>query len=443
MARFCREAVALLAFSTGAHASSTKDCLVNTGTSAAGCQCTDMTGNATCVNLHCHCHAGGCAGDDGKCHAGVTNAQVGGAGQVYRIRNARWPNWYMESRSDSASLYVGKGEDRASARTYQWTLMTPPSTDSSLLTMMMTVYRPEHAITFGTKRVCSVVINGTELELDDNVTRSGQEIEILEPGPEGLPVEGLGFNGETLEPVEENETARLLDSQSNTSDDPNGEWYEDSEEEELLSSLVYREPLSYRSRYSSYYSRSRYSSYYSRSRDVSYYSRSRSYYSRSRSYYSSYYSSYGGYNSDRRRSYCRDVLVGNAVKVTGSTSSVDQLTMKLEQAPVSSGDARVPLFMIQSAKYGGRYLHVAKFSSSVDIHTGDPGAGGYWFLDPPPPNSFTNGAQSFQGTKCSWWCGGVGDVSDVGLMYVNQAHSTCVPLFGFLFATVAAVSNQR
>jgi len=439
--------VSALALAAGAAGQSSPVCLKNAGPSAAGCDCSGVGGVATCALNHCVCT--GCAGSDSRCYDSRENTPVGGAGKVYRIRNARWTNWYLESESSAANLWVGKGKDRAAGRTYQWTLRALPADTVSTSYLMMTEFRRDNALNMGTRRVCSVVVNGTELEMDDNTSQATDALEHDGPGPDGFPVEGQGMNGEdlALEPIEENETAKQLELAGRSQDDPDGDWFEDDEELQDVQQMVRREELSYRSRSASYYSRSRSSSYYSRSRYTSYYSRSRTYYSsssrsrsRSRSYssYSNYgYSAYGGYNdyaygyyahaTPRRRTYCRDVLVGNAVSVTGNLVH-SKTTMRLTKAPVTSKNQAAPLFMISASAYPDNYLFIPKFSSTADINKGDPGAGGYWFFDPPLPGGEVDKIPVYSGAKCKWYCGSPGKIKDLGMTFVNKAFTQSVSL---------------
>jgi len=464
-----------LTFALGAVGSSTRNCIVNTGRADAGCNCTDVGEAATCVTQKCHCSSGGCAGSDGQCYD-QTNTQVGGTGQVYRIRNARWPKWYLELDKDSTQLMVRKGRKIAQAKTFQWNLMRlPTSDDQPPAHLMSTEFKRDWALNGGTRRVCSVLVNGTELELSNSSTTS-DTLQLEEPGPDGYPVQGLGMNGEELEFTEENETVRAKEIAERSEDDPDGEWFEDGEEEELLQArpeaMVKREELSYRSRYGSYYSRSRYSSY--SSYGGSYYSRSRyssyssygsygysSYYSRSRTYYSSGYNNYGynnygynnygynnygynnygynnyaGYNNygysaystyydsgPRRRTYCRDVPVASAVSlVAGSTVPQDKLTMKITRAPVASGksNGNVPLVMLSTKSDNTYFLWVPRYSSRVEVSVGNPGAGAYWFFDPPLPDAELAKLPD-QTAACTSGCGSVGRIKDVGTVIVNRA----------------------
>merc|ERR1719296_259825 len=101
--------------------------------------------------------------------------------------------------------------------------------------MMFTEYRTNHAMVYGTERVCSVVVNGTELDLaDENNTGAGHVLENDAPGPDGVQVEGMGMNGEdlALEFIVENETARALEIAERPEDDPDGDWFEGDDENE-------------------------------------------------------------------------------------------------------------------------------------------------------------------------------------------------------------------
>jgi len=453
---------------------STRDCLSNSGfagpdqnTSASEqCDCSAVGDSTVCVSELCHCTGGTCAGTDGKCHAGG-NTQVGGPGQIYRIRNARWPNWYLEMEQSTGALWVRKGRKRAEAKTYQWALMMPPNTSGSHY-FMFSEFRPDHALVYGSRRTCTAVDDGEEVLLEDDSSTNTDGLGLArdeEPGPDGFPVEGLGLNGEPLEPVVENETARQLELMEREDDDidgdTDGDWFEDTEEGELLKEMVHREEASYRSRVGAYYSRSRASLAArrsgsrrrrrrrrvgsrrrsgSRSRGGSFYSRSRSYHS----YHSTLRRRFGATATRRRRyaikvggpSYCRDLIVPNAIKVSGTQMAPDLLAMKFTKAPMASTSSAAALLMISSVTSPDHFLFVPRFTSGVSVFNGDPGAGGYWFFDPPLPSTDVAKVSAHVGAKCSSNCGSVGSIDDLGITFVNEAPKVQLPTLLFCFMVI-------
>lgn len=374
---------------------------------------------------------------------------------MYKIRNARWPKWYMYIRSSDTQLRVREGSGSTNGPEYQWTVLTPPMGTSYL---MFTEQNRDLALTYGSRRLCTEIRDGVELELmnasDDEFPDDDQE-----PGPDGLQPEGLGLNGEEIEPITENAEVREAEIAGREDDDDYEEmlWFEDEEDESLENetadvngSVAEVGELSSSHRSRSYYSarrrrdrrrrrrdrrrfysgRSRsYSSsrsrsyYYSRSRSTTYYYRSRTYYSRSRNFnsYNYYYNSYY-YAAPRRRVYCRNVPVPTGVNVETAGASFATLGMKFEVAPVGSGVPGLPLYMISASAYPGKYLFVPRFSSGVDIHNGDPGAGAYWFFDPPLPSDDAAVIPNFAGRRCSWFCANPGNIAGSGGSFVDGAH---------------------
>lgn len=389
------------------------------------------------------CEDDTCAGDTGICVANQKNTQIGG---VYRVRNARWPDWYMYIRSSSREPRVYEGRSNAGGAVSQFTLLkppSPPSTQQTGLYFLFTEWLRDATLTVTSRRVCSVVINGTELELEN---KTAPPDETLEPGPDGFEEEGHDLNGVPLEPVSQNETAKQLEIAGREEGDEDSdtlEWFEelDGGDDDELAPQGQRQggtaELSYRSRYSStYYSRSRYYSYYSRSRSFYYSDRRR--FGRSRSFYSSYY------YHDRRRVYCRDVAVSTVLEVDSTpTPSVNKLALKLEHAPVKSDNPQMQLLMFGPPSYPGSYLYVGRYSSSVDVYRGDPGAGGYWFFDPPLPSSVGSNIAQYSGSRCSWWCGSVGKASDIGVTFISAARLCCSPtgVVAMLAHATVAIAN--
>merc|ERR1719330_571121 len=66
--------------------------------------------------------------------------------------------------------------------------------------------------------------------------------------------------------------------------------------------------------------------------------------------------------------------------------TVKQVGFYFTKVPVDSPDDEVPL-MISSAQYANRYLYIPQMELTVETYKNDPGAGGYWFFEPPRARS--------------------------------------------------------
>lgn len=433
----------LLATATMASAN-TRTCFAHAGTSSSGCVCSNE-GASTCMLDVCLCSLGGCSGDDNKCYEGQPNVQMGGENnsQVYRIVNARWPKWYMYVSTSNAQIYVKEGRHNTEPTNFQWTIMTPPSSNQHPSRLMFSEWQREASLVYGTRRLCTHIQDGVELELM-NASAGEEPDDDIPPGPDGIMPAGFNVNGEAEELVVENETAReeeiALNEQAGDEDD----WLDLDDEEEEAGNQAELGELSHRSRYTSTrsrsYSSSRSRSYvYSRSRSFSSFShRSRTFYHRSRSFNSYTYYYYDTYTDSRRRTYCRDVAYATVVNVASASTTWESAGIQIEAAPVSSGVPGIDLYMLRAAKYPNQYLFVPRFASTVDVHLGDPGAGAYWFFDPPLPAGTESSFSAFTGTRCSWFCAEVGDIVEATL--VSGAHRPGKVITFFVGAAAAASS---
>jgi len=150
----CIFALALVGTSASSSSGlSTRDCLVN----------------------KIFCEASDCIGSDQGCY-NHSNTQVGGAGGVYRIRNAEYPEWYLElRRGDNRWISaVGKGRERAAGKNFQWTIMKLPSQTASSSYMMFTERLRDHAMTYD-MMICHEDSNVTSGEVSGAATTAEQQ----------------------------------------------------------------------------------------------------------------------------------------------------------------------------------------------------------------------------------------------------------------------------
>lgn len=97
-------------------------CIENTGGICVSENCYDWRGQTTCSSGRCFCTGGHCAGSDQACHDPATDPykQIGGD---FRIRNARWPDHYMDV-DFTGNVDVTSSPDGDDSK---FTLWLPPS----------------------------------------------------------------------------------------------------------------------------------------------------------------------------------------------------------------------------------------------------------------------------------------------------------------------------
>jgi len=100
--------LASLCGSVQASSGNTVDCIVNTGGGCMTSACFDWRGPSRCDTGRCYCTDGTCAGGDGIC---TNTPYLKPANNTqYRIRNARWPEYYMDV-AWTGNVYVGSSAD--------------------------------------------------------------------------------------------------------------------------------------------------------------------------------------------------------------------------------------------------------------------------------------------------------------------------------------------
>lgn len=120
-----------LALAGTAAAGNDRLCIQNTGGMCSMSDCAAFRGTTTCDKAagfgRCFCPNGGCSGTDEVCYDATAKpyAEIGGPGQVYQIRNARFPAQYLQMR-DSVTGAVLTSEDRSLPKS-GFTLVLPPA----------------------------------------------------------------------------------------------------------------------------------------------------------------------------------------------------------------------------------------------------------------------------------------------------------------------------
>lgn len=84
------------------------------------------------------------------------------------------------------------------------------------------------------------------------------------------------------------------------------------------------------------------------------------------------------------------------------------------KAPVESLEENRTLVMFGSPVYTSMYVWSGN-SYDVRAREDDPGAGGYWYFDPPLPLDVQAALPAYVGPLCSWGCGEVSDLVDLAL----------------------------
>jgi len=100
-------------------------------------------------------------------------------------------------------------------------------------------------------------------------------------------------------------------------------------------------------------------------------------------------------------------------RVSGNPA-ISSIGLHLMKGPVESPEENRTLVMFGSPVYTSMY---AWSGNSYDVRgrEDDPGAGGYWYFDPPLPLSVQAALPAYDGPLCSWGCGDVADQIDLAL----------------------------
>jgi hypothetical protein len=92
--------------------------------------------------------------------------------------------------------------------------------------------------------------------------------------------------------------------------------------------------------------------------------------------------------------------------------AISSIGLHLVRAPVASPEENRTLVMFGSPVYTSMYAWSGN-SYDVRAREDDPGAGGYWYFDPPLPLSVQAALPDYTGPLCSWGCGDVADQIDL------------------------------
>lgn len=117
-------------------------------------------------------------------------------------------------------------------------------------------------------------------------------------------------------------------------------------------------------------------------------------------------------------------------------SSAESLAVRLLAAPEYEGAPNHTVsVMIESYRYPRNFMFAHSFNFDVSIHSGDPGAGGYWLLEP----NITIELSPYRGPRCSYNCGSYGSGTSSGhvlmtvLIVVGAVGGFgCCSVLGFL-----------
>jgi len=118
---------------------------------------------------------------------------------------------------------------------------------------------------------------------------------------------------------------------------------------------------------------------------------------------------YKGGSSDRRFQTALQNVNGG-LRGLVPDPSIAEIGMKISIAPKGmfgpNGTERRPL-MLSSYNWPNEFLYCTTFRWSVDVHREDPGAGGYWWFEPPLPDELVAILPHYTGKRCSINCGEV------------------------------------
>lgn len=85
-------------------------CIKHTGGTCFTESCADWRGSTDCTHGRCFCSEDTCAGSDGKCHSQPYKMLL----KKFKIRNVRWPDYYMYVSSVGYGIYVSDQTDSTS-----------------------------------------------------------------------------------------------------------------------------------------------------------------------------------------------------------------------------------------------------------------------------------------------------------------------------------------
>jgi len=131
------------------------------------------------------------------------------------------------------------------------------------------------------------------------------------------------------------------------------------------------------------------------------------------------------YLDDKYEAECQNVDGG--FTSLGFAPGMKELGMHIKLAPETSSDGDQPV-MLSSNLYPKRHLYVPSDDWEVRGHSDDPGAGGYWYFEPPLPADVKSKLVKYSGPRCSMNCGNVRN-SDGANSQLSSAAALLLVLF--------------
>merc|ERR1712113_20313 len=128
-------------------------CIVNTDVSCTNAA-TDCGPNAECIDGFCLCVEGACSGADAKCYGSNNSYEEVGNGQVYKLRNSRWPSFCIYG---TAGGYLGVAEEHDNDES-KFTILRPPKSgpDDETYYLLYSKKWPEYNIRVHSKTTTRV-----------------------------------------------------------------------------------------------------------------------------------------------------------------------------------------------------------------------------------------------------------------------------------------------
>jgi len=121
----------------------------------------------------------------------------------------------------------------------------------------------------------------------------------------------------------------------------------------------------------------------------------------------------------------------------GSDPAILSLGLKIMKAPVQSPEENRTLVMFESAMYSNMFVYARTGSWNVGGWVDDPGAGGYWYFDPPLPEDVQDSLPPYSGILCSYDCGNVDNLVDSALC---ASPSSMLTAFAGLVVLLGVIS---
>lgn len=375
-------------------------CIANTGARCIS-SCHDWRGPAYCKYSRCFCNEGACAGHDDICHTEKKHMTNLVGDQKFRIRNARWPEFLLYASTHGP--LTAKRMRSFEYKQFQWTLKEPPGLGDN------TSFRAPSWLVFSHNWPDAVMF------ISQRVTCSSSYSEV--PAGPGLDLGGNNSNftntsNMSTEQIEDH----LLDPENNLTLPQGWEWEAEPEVLELSADKVddpqHRPNVELETPPERRLSGRR--------------------------------RTYGGHtNCKMTRSPITRYVQGTTWGL-GTDPPMHWLLTKFEKPPLVFQQEYPDAQLVMMKNSQNSYLYMGQYGVYGFAGWGtrgtaeDPGAGGYWFLDPPMPDELYARLPTYTGRTCWLNCGTVAQI----VRYVDYAPPSQLSVLVGLLAAFTTLARS-